>query len=370
MSIGLRHCAKGMVAHGLSPLWHLSVRAWAQRGATLVLAYHRVIEEWDETLEFSQPGMVVTAQTLDQQLAFLREYFDVVALSDVAGDSDVAEPARRPRCVVTFDDGWRDNYDVALPILRQHGVPATVFVTTDFIGTDRAFWHTELVYLLLRTDWWRALSRTALSWPTPVWRELRRTTLSWPTAVWRELHRLAALERPWSAHDVDRVIETIKASCDDSTIEQAVSALAEVVGLHRPFVPRRSFLDWTQLREMAALGLEVGSHGCSHRMLTRLSSTDAATELMRSKAVIERHVGRDVRHFAFPNEAANATLLQSVAAAGYRSACLGRPIAGIRPRGLRVLQRVGMHEGVCSDGRTFDAALLRLALYRAPKGRA
>src|SRR5437899_12359222 len=99
--------------------------------------------------------MVVTPATFDRQLTFLKERFDIVPLSALLADIGIAQPPARPRCVVTFDDGWRDNYDLAFPILRRHRIPATVFLTTDFIGTDRAFWHTELIYLLVQTELWR-----------------------------------------------------------------------------------------------------------------------------------------------------------------------------------------------------------------------
>jgi len=120
---------------------------------------------------------------------------------------------------------------------------------------------------------------------------------------------------------------------------------------------------------MAASGIEIGSHGCSQRMRTRLSTDEAEGELARSKAEIESRLGRIVQHFAFPNEAANGALLTLAATAGYRTACLG----GTGPRegqfGIRALRRLGMHEEVCGGGPSFDEALLRFCLFNAPKGR-
>jgi len=336
--------------------WERILRMWAQRHTTFILAYHRVIEKWDETLDYSQPGMVVTAPTFERQLTFLKDQFDIVPLGRLLADENTDRPAARPRCVITFDDGWRDNYDLAFPILREHDIPATVFLTTDFIGTDRAFWHTELIHLLIHAESSRLLGHET---------ELR----AYPGPVRHHLKRLARLGQVSAARDVDPLIETVKAMCDEEAIKELIQGLIRAVGLPRPLFPERKFfLDWDQVREMAATAIEIGSHGCSHRILTRLSTKEVKEELVRSKAEIERRVGRVVEHFAFPNEAANGTLLTLAAAAGYRTASLGGPRAGKGEFGIRVLRRLGMHEGVCGGGPSFDEALLHWGLFRAPKG--
>src|SRR5215510_12205168 len=160
----------------LSGLWKRRLRMWAERNAVIILTYHRVIEQWDNVLEYSQPGMVVTVSTFERQLAILRQHFEVVTLDAVLANGHPSPGASRPRCVVTFDDGWRDNYDLAFPILRRHDIPATIFLTTDFIGTDRAFWHTELTYLLTRAKLSSLLSddRAFRAYPDPVRHHLKR----------------------------------------------------------------------------------------------------------------------------------------------------------------------------------------------------
>jgi peptidoglycan/xylan/chitin deacetylase (PgdA/CDA1 family) len=321
------------------------VRAWARRGTTLVLTYHRVLEKWEPALDYSQPGMVVTVPTFERQLAFLARHFEVVPLGALLDEPGAA--ARRPRCVITFDDGWRDNYELAYPILRERGVPATVFLTTDFVGTERVFWHTELIHLLLGGD-------------LAVFLRGERALAGYPAAVRDALRRCAGAGRAAGAADTDEVVETVKARCADSRIDQLIDTLARAAGLHRPLLPgRRFFLDWDQVREMAAGGIEFGSHGRSHRILTRLSTQDATEELVGSKMAIEARLGRKVVHVAFPNEDANPTLLGVAARAGYRTACVGAG-AGVAS-GIRALRRVGMHEGAGGDD-----ALLALCLLRSP----
>jgi peptidoglycan/xylan/chitin deacetylase (PgdA/CDA1 family) len=355
MSVAARRLAKRLLAHGLvrTGYWDAVLGTWARRGVTVVLTYHRVLEKWEPALDYSQPGMVVTVPTFERQLSFLEQHFEIVPLGALVG----AGAGRRPRCVVTFDDGWRDNYDFAFPILRRRGIPATIFLTTDFIGTERAFWHTELIYLLLHGDL-SAFLRDGLG------------LAAYPSPVGDCLRRCAGLARPSGAADVDAVIEVIKATCDEEAIHVLVGTLAGAAGLRRPLLPERTFfLDWDQVREMAASVFEIGSHGCSHRIMTRLSGPEAEGELVQSKAQIEARVGRAVEHFAFPNEDANVALTRLAASAGYRTACVGAAGAATSGSGIRTLRRAGVHEGVCVGGPTYDDALLGLCLLRAPKSR-
>src|SRR5438132_2394821 len=275
-----KRLAKALLGQALvrGGFWQRRLRTWAERNAVVILTYHRVTDKWDETLDYSQPGMVVTASTFERQVAILKEHFEVVTLGALLADGTSAGQRTRPRCVITFDDGWRDNYDQAFPILRRHNLPATVFLATDFIGTDRAFWHTELIYLFTRTVLSRSLGEeiTFRAFPGPVRQELRRL----------------ATGRPLGARDLDPLIETVKAQCDEEVIEELVDTLGRAVALRRPFFKDRKFcLDWGQVRAMASAGFEIGSHRCSHRILTRLPADTANEELVRSKAEIERRIG-------------------------------------------------------------------------------
>jgi peptidoglycan/xylan/chitin deacetylase (PgdA/CDA1 family) len=356
--VSAKRFVKQLLARGLvsSGCWDLALGTWARRDTTVVLTYHRVLEKWESALDYAQPGMVVTVPAFERQLAFIKQHFDVVSLSDLIDDAAGRRTARRPRCVITFDDGWRDNYDLAFPVLRKHGVPATIFVTTDFIGTERVFWHTELIYLLL-TGEFSTFLRTELA------------LAGYPKVVREAMQRCAGGDRPTGAEELNALVEAVKAECEEERIENLIVSLARAAHVPRPFFPgRRFFLDWDQVRDMASHGVEVGSHGCSHRILTRLSTQEASQELARSKAEIEARVGGHVVHFAFPNEDANPTLVRLAARAGYRTACVGTG-GGMTGTGLRTLRRVGMHEGVTLGRPAHDEALLSLCFLRAPKSR-
>jgi len=354
-------------------LWDRTLRVWARRQEAIILTYHRVIEKWDRTLDYSQPGMVVTADTFDRQLRFLKEHFDIVPLS-LFSDLPAAPPGqrpfraggccqrpalRRPLCAITFDDGWRDNYEIAFPILRKYELPATIFLTTDFIGTDRVFWHTELLYLLLHQQ-------------LSVLRQSPSDFRAYPSPVRQGLRRLAMMQAPRQAKDADSLVEAVKDTCDEDSIERLVRDLAESIGLSRPLFPGRTFfLDWNHVREMAAAGVEIGSHGCSHRILTRLNAQEAEDELVRSKGEIERRIAQEVRHFAFPNEAANQDLVAMAEKVGYRTACPSGSGPVQRQSNLVPLRRAGMAEGVSlGDNRSCSEAPFLLWLARAPRVRA
>jgi len=121
------------------------------RGKVVILTYHRVLSPSELARDYVQPGMYVRADVFEAQMQFLKEHFEVLSLSRLfelwaGGGLD----AGTRYCVVTFDDGWRDNYVHAYPVLRRLGIPATIFLPTRFVGTDEWFWPEKLAHLMVQ----------------------------------------------------------------------------------------------------------------------------------------------------------------------------------------------------------------------------
>lgn len=106
----------------------------ALRDRSLVLMYHRVLAD-EEVSPDIKPGMYVTRETFERHLAYLAAHHDVVGLDDLHEWMHGRRQYRRIPCVITFDDGWLDNYTKAFPLLKKYRLPATIFLITDQIGT-------------------------------------------------------------------------------------------------------------------------------------------------------------------------------------------------------------------------------------------
>jgi peptidoglycan/xylan/chitin deacetylase (PgdA/CDA1 family) len=106
----------------------------AMQDRGVVLMYHRVLS--DAPHPGVDPGMFVTASAFEHHLRLLRSRYDLVTI-DAFGEWMTGQRVlTRPPCAITFDDGWRDNYDVAFPLLQRYGATATVFLVTSWIGRD------------------------------------------------------------------------------------------------------------------------------------------------------------------------------------------------------------------------------------------
>ena len=134
-SLAYRHvCA---VAGGISGSTSRTLDA--QRGNALILMYHRILPD-DHDVAGIEPGMYVRASVFDRQLAWIRRRWQILTLGDAIDRP--AAPDAEPIVVLTFDDGWRDNLTVAWPLMKRHGVRATIFLVRDWVaaghnGEDR-----------------------------------------------------------------------------------------------------------------------------------------------------------------------------------------------------------------------------------------
>lgn len=103
--------------------------------------------------------MYVIRETFESHLKALQKNFKVISLSELQTYVNSAKCINKPLCILTFDDGRRDFYENAYPKLKRYGIPATVFLSTQFIDTDRIFWSDRFAYLLTHKKDFRLRSR-------------------------------------------------------------------------------------------------------------------------------------------------------------------------------------------------------------------
>jgi len=305
----------------------------------IILNYHRVLEPAAQS-EAVPSGMYVQPQTFEKHLQYLRRHFQVVTMAQLIAWRERAKPIHRPLCVITFDDGWIDNYEMALPLLRKYGLTATLFISTSFIGNRQTPWFYRLGHLL------HALATMADDGSAA----LRPND---PSKLPPALIRWLGASRAERQRDIDAVIEEVK-KLPGAELESLVEQLRQLPAAAGQPVNCNgmAMLNWQQVREMALSSFEIGSHGLTHMILTQLPQEAAKAELRESKRCIEEQLGRSVSGFSYPNGDYSDEVEALVRTAGYCYACTTKP-GSVEPCDSPYqLKRIRVHDDV-----TFSTAL-------------
>ena len=321
---------------------------WRRGPCLLVLTYHRVLPAGHPDRASEQPGMLLTPELLGMHLETLGKHFMPVHLDDWLRANGAGEPPPGRSLAVTFDDGWRDTYDHAFPVLRAAGVPATVFLVTDMVGSRYQFWPNRLARALKR---WRPEYSHRLDEHS----KRRMVALAIPLDMTGE-EATPAL--------IDAVIGRCKVADDAS-----MHALLDIIDAVLPEDPTeepdgsgRDLVDWDEAREMAESGLvRFGSHTRRHtRLREDLSPDQLADEIVGSRRVLEEQLGREAPLFCYPNGDCCPQAYASVKGAyeGAVSTRRGWHFPGMDPHMVR---RVGVHEDV---SRTPREILARVSGWR------
>jgi peptidoglycan/xylan/chitin deacetylase (PgdA/CDA1 family) len=266
-----------------------------------ILAYHRVLSVDDEqAFDFDLDLVSASAQQFRQQMALLGQRFNPIRFRDVIDACDHGTPLPPRPVIVTFDDGYDDNYRIAFPILRELGVPATFFVSTGHIDSGRVFAYDWLVHMVCRSRAPRLqIPQLAIDQPLPDGRPQRRALAS------DLLDRMKWLDAGVQAAIIDG-------------IERQWSMPRN--GDHADCRP----MSWDQLREMQAAGMEIGSHGVWHNMLAKLPPDDMADEIVRSRDALARELGAAPVVLSYPvggSNAYNEDVIRAAREAGFRMGC-------------------------------------------------
>jgi peptidoglycan/xylan/chitin deacetylase (PgdA/CDA1 family) len=267
----------------------------ANRGRVLILTYHRFSRGAD--------ALATPESDFDAHLEYLKAHYTLVPLSRVAAHyAGKKELPARAACV-TIDDGFADAYEIAFPLLRRHGVPAALFVITDFLDGRAWMWTDKLRHVALATTAER-LNTEVGGRSFDIGLGGRDSRLGAAGRVNSELKRLAPGAR-----------------------EEAIERIASAHGVKLPALPPAEFgpVTWEQAREMDAGGVEIGSHTVSHPILTTTDDDELRRELRDSRARLEEELGRGVELFCYPNGACDERVRREAASAGYACAVTTEP---------------------------------------------
>ncbi len=267
-------------------------------GGAIVLRYHSVNDEPRWSGDYMQPSLTLPVDAFERQVAMLAERYRVVPIGEIA--SAIAEGGSPdPRSVaITFDDGYEDNYRCAYPVLRRHGVCAAFYVTTGCVNDERMLWTVRLRLAIRRTER-NELACAALGNAS--------VDLSSDGARERAIRFVTGLVKRCSRDQADALLHDVFDALD---------------------APERGDLrvlaSWDELREMRNAGMTIGSHTVGHYNSTSLDDEELALELGGSKEALERELGLEEMHFAYPNGRTDAhcdsRTARLVREAGYSSA--------------------------------------------------
>ncbi len=301
-----------------------------------ILAYHRVLESIEPPgFHFDLDLVSASAECFRAQMTLIRRRFHPLRFDDLIAHLDAGRRLPPRAVLVTFDDGYDDNYRVAFPILRELDLSAMFFVSTGHVDSGQPYAFDWLVHMLCTTRSTRLdAPELGIEWNLPSAIEGRRS--------------LAAT-----------LLDRIKA-LDDAAQSAFIARLEREWGLSRRIGHADCRpMSWDQLREMQRGGMEIGSHGVDHRMLAKLPADRLAAEVNESKAALERELGVPAQVLSYPVGGADAFdpgVVSSVRAAGFRLGC--SYIAGtsvLRPESCYELRRLPVERDM--DLAWFEAML-------------
>lgn len=259
----------------------------ANRGKALILMYHRFSR--------SDDGRSTSARVFKEQLEYLKAHYTLVPISKIVEHIRSGVDLPPGLAAITIDDGFRDAYEIAFPLLRQHDTPATLYVITDFLDGKAWVWTDKMRYLAARAEAGEF-----------------EATINGRTIRFE-------LKGNWSRLDAATRINEMLKKLPDEEKEEAIARLSSTLHVSLPALPSEEYspITWEQAREMDAAGVEIASHTLTHSILTNVDDKRLKSELRKSRSRVEEMLGREVKSFCYPNGDYDERVMREVESAGY-----------------------------------------------------
>ena len=307
-----------------------------------ILMYHRITtpELCGHPL---QPGMYVRPEHFAKQIAYLSEHTNVLPLEALCEKVANKEPLPPRSVAITFDDGWRDNFEFALPVLRKHNLPATVFLATSFIGSNDTLWSDAVPAAL------HALQSKQGSCKVLSKSDFRPKIVQMTEEV---LQQAISLD----IEPLDSLVHELK-NDSESDRHRYVTALRECAGLQSiPVDSERSFLNWDEVAQMSASAISFGCHTHRHIPLSELNETQILAELQESLDCFANNQLDQSSVFCYPEGRYSELSQQALQQSGFSYALSVEQKTNHQTK-PPLLGRLGIHDDISSTVPLFAARL-------------
>ncbi|MCX7424632.1 MAG: polysaccharide deacetylase family protein [Planctomycetia bacterium] len=231
-------------------------------------------ESLGATTDIIGRGIVHCASVFAEHMESLAKRFNPVSLDDVSSFFYEGKDLPRRAVAITFDDGFRDNYDVAAPILERLGLQATFYIAVGCVEEDKLPWFCRLRRAFLTTQ--------VPNWTDPI------------------------DGRPWKISDLTSRIEArqnVMRACarrSGDSLEELLRTIERGLDLPKLEPNDRLMMNWDEIRSLRRRGHIIGSHTMSHPNVAHIGPDDVLRELQESKRLLEQRLGETIVHFSYP----------------------------------------------------------------------
>lgn len=244
----------------------------AQWNGVVVFNYHRIGDA--SKSKFDRALFSATQEVFENQVRFLKQNFDVIGVNDL--QQALHDPTSQS-VLITFDDGYLDNYEVAFPVLQQLDATALFFITSGYLDDRALSWWDETAWMIRSTE------LQQLDWP-----EIFSDPLSLDDA-------------PQIQSAIHKVLLKLK-SLPEELVSDFLDTLGTVVGTGR--CPHKDadklWMSWDMVREMDQAGMGIGGHTVTHPVLANCGSERQLHEIETSKRRVEEELGHAITAFSYP----------------------------------------------------------------------
>ena len=229
--------------------------------------YHRI---GDGNIELDQNVITTDRRNFEEQIKYLAKNYHIISFNELYSYCNEEEKIPENCILITFDDGYKDNYSVAYPILKKYNLKATIALTTGHIGSQELFWWDKIAYYINKTE----VSHIST----------------------KDLGKISLKNKEKAIRNIQEKLKNI----DNHTKNKILNEIEKKSGLSKPEI-EDLFLSWEEIKEMSKNDITFAAHTVTHPIITRLSLSEAKKEIIDSKQEIEYRINEKVNVFVYPN---------------------------------------------------------------------